>query len=114
MNPPPDDHGFSGTITVDMIKFDKVLEVDKVSKSARIQGGVYGPSVEKQLKQHGLTLRYFPQSFEFSTFGGWLATRGGGHFATGPTHIDDMVTLLSHQRIYANGRTFALSFDKWF
>ncbi|HEY1597744.1 MAG TPA: FAD-binding oxidoreductase, partial [Thermoleophilaceae bacterium] len=40
---------------------------------------------------HGLTLRHFPQSFEFSTLGGWIATRAGGHFATLYTHIDDLV-----------------------
>ena len=40
-------------------------------------------------RPHGLTLRHFPQSFEYSTLGGWIATRGGGHFATLYTHIDD-------------------------
>ena len=43
---------------------------------------------------HGLTLRHFPQSFEFSTLGGWIATRSGGHFATLYTHIDDFVESL--------------------
>ena len=38
-----------------------------------------------------MTLRHFPQSFEFSTLGGWIATRAGGHFATVETHIDDLV-----------------------
>ena len=42
-------------------------------------------------REHGLTLRHFPQSFEFSTLGGWIATRAGGHFATVWTHIDDLV-----------------------
>ena len=50
-----------------------------------------GPRLEDQLRPHGLTLRHFPQSFEFSTLGGWLATRAGGHFATCYTHIDDLV-----------------------
>jgi alkyldihydroxyacetonephosphate synthase len=36
-------------------------------------------------------LRHFPQSFEFSTLGGWIATRAGGHYATQHTHIDDFV-----------------------
>src|SRR5256885_11472712 len=36
-------------------------------------------------------MRFFPQSFELSTLGGWIATRAGGHFATGPTHVDDLV-----------------------
>ena len=68
-----------------------MLEVDRVSRAARIQAGVYGPALEDQLRPHGLTLRHFPQSFEFSTLGGWLATRSGGHYATLHTHIDDFV-----------------------
>ena len=50
-----------------------------------------GPGLEDQLREHGLTLRHFPQSFEYSTLGGWIATRAGGHFATLMTHIDDLV-----------------------
>ena len=52
---------------------------------------MYGPALEDQLRPHGLTLRHFPQSFEFSTLGGWIATRSGGHYATLYTHIDDFV-----------------------
>jgi alkyldihydroxyacetonephosphate synthase len=65
--------------------------VDSVSRAARIQAGALGPALEDQLREHGLTLRHFPQSFEFSTLGGWIATRAGGHFATLYTHIDDLV-----------------------
>src|SRR5206468_9622021 len=53
--------------------------------------GVFGPALEAALRTHELTLRHYPQSFEFSTVGGWIATRAGGHFATGHTHIDDLV-----------------------
>jgi len=83
--------GYNGVISVDMGRMNKVLEVDEVSRAARIQGGARGPELEAQLKPHGLTLRHFPQSFEHSTFGGWVATRSGGHFATLYTHIDDLV-----------------------
>jgi alkyldihydroxyacetonephosphate synthase len=55
---------------------------------------VFGPHLEAQLKPHDLTLRHFPQSFEFSTLGGWLATRAGGHYATLHTHIDDLTESL--------------------
>ena len=82
---------YSGTITVDMQQFDKVLWIDKTSRRARIQGGAFGPDIEAHLKPHGLTLRHYPQSFVFSTLGGWIATRAGGHFATLYTHIDDLV-----------------------
>ncbi|MBE2252446.1 MAG: FAD-binding oxidoreductase [Myxococcus sp.] len=81
----------NGTLSLDLGALERVLEVDVVSHLARIQGGVLGPALEQQLTAHGLTLRHFPQSFEFSSLGGWIATRAGGHFATGPTHIDELV-----------------------
>ncbi len=81
-------------VSIDLRRLDRVLEVDRVSRAARIQAGVYGPALEDQLRPHGLTLRHFPQSFEFSSLGGWIATRSGGHFATLYTHIDDFVESL--------------------
>jgi alkyldihydroxyacetonephosphate synthase len=52
---------------------------------------VLGPHLEDQLRPSGYTLRHFPQSFRFSSLGGWIATRSGGHYATNQTHIDDFV-----------------------
>jgi alkyldihydroxyacetonephosphate synthase len=78
-------------VSLDLKRLDKVLEVDGESLAARIQAGATGPGLEEQLKEHGLTLRHFPQSFEYSTLGGWVATRAGGHFATLYTHIEDLV-----------------------
>lgn len=86
--------GHTGVVSLDLGGLDRVLEIDRTSRAARIQGGVYGPALEAQLRPHGLTLRHFPQSFEFSTLGGWLATRSGGHFATLHTHIDDFTEAL--------------------
>lgn len=82
---------FDGVVSIDLRHLDRVVEIDRQSRAARIQAGVYGPALEDQLRPHGLTLRHFPQSFEFSTLGGWLATRSGGHYATLHTHIDDFV-----------------------
>jgi alkyldihydroxyacetonephosphate synthase len=82
---------YNGAISIDLRALDRVLEVDPVSRAARIQGGATGPVLEQQLAEHGLTLRHFPQSFEFSTLGGWIATRAAGHFATVWTHIEDLV-----------------------
>jgi alkyldihydroxyacetonephosphate synthase len=82
---------YRGVVTVDLRGMDRVLEVDPTSMAARIQAGATGPRLEEQLREHGLTLRHFPQSFEYSTLGGWIATRAGGHFATLYTHIDDLV-----------------------
>lgn len=82
---------YAGTVSLDLRHLNRVLEVDPVSRAARIQGGTLGPDLEDQLRPHGLTLRHFPQSFALSTLGGWIATRAGGHFATLYTHIDDLV-----------------------
>jgi alkyldihydroxyacetonephosphate synthase len=88
---PPAQGDYRGAVSIDLTKLDRVLEVDRASRAARIQGGVLGPALEDQLRPHKLTLRHFPQSFEFSSLGGWIATRSGGHFATLYTHIDDFV-----------------------
>ncbi len=90
----PADERHRGAISIDLARLDRVREVDRVSRAARIEAGVYGPALEDQLRPHGLTLRHFPQSFEFSALGGWIATRSGGHFATLYTHIDDFVESL--------------------
>ena len=86
--------GYAAALTVDLRRLDKVLEIDRTSRAARIQAGVFGPALEARLKPAGLTLRHFPQSFEFSTLGGWIATRSGGHYATLHTHIDEFVESL--------------------
>ena len=85
---------YKAALTIDLRNLNRVVEIDKVSRAARIEGGTFGPALEAQLKPHGLTLRHFPQSFEYSTLGGWIATRGGGHFASLYTHIDDFVESL--------------------
>lgn len=82
---------YRGAVSVDMRRLDRVLEVDRTSRAALIEGGALGPALEDQLRPHGLTLRHFPQSFEVSSLGGWIATRSGGHFATLHTHIDELV-----------------------
>ena len=83
--------GYAGAISLDLRNLGRVLEVDATSRAARIQAGIRGPAIEAALKPHGLAIRHYPQSFEFSTLGGWIATRSGGHFATLDTHIDDFV-----------------------
>tara|TARA_R110001592_G_scaffold363372_1_gene686129 strand:- start:250811 stop:252511 length:1701 start_codon:yes stop_codon:yes gene_type:complete len=82
---------YGAVISVDLQHLNRVVEVDRSSRAALIEGGALGPELEAALKPHKLTLRHFPQSFEFSTLGGWIATRAGGHFATNYTHIDDFV-----------------------
>jgi alkyldihydroxyacetonephosphate synthase len=66
-------------VSLDLAALTGVHEVDATSRLARIGAGTLGPALEDELSTHGLTLRHYPQSFEFSTLGGWLATRAGGH-----------------------------------
>lgn len=82
---------YSATVSLDLQRLDQVLEVDSLSMTARVQAGILGPNLAVQLRPHGLALRHYPQSYRYSTLGGWIATRAGGHYATGPTHIDDFV-----------------------
>jgi alkyldihydroxyacetonephosphate synthase len=90
----PGGDDYRGAVSIDLAGLGAVLEIDRSSRAARIQAGIYGPALEDALRPHGLTLRHFPQSFEFSTLGGWIATRSGGHYATLYTHIDDFVEAL--------------------
>ena len=83
--------GQNGAVSIDLGALDGLLELDPVSRSARIGAGASGPALEAALGEHGLTLRHFPQSFEYSTLGGWIATRAAGHFASVWTHIEDFL-----------------------
>jgi alkyldihydroxyacetonephosphate synthase len=65
---------FDGVVTIDLRRLDRVLEVEAESLSARIAAGASGSVLEDQLRGHGLTLRHFPQSFQFATLGGMIAT----------------------------------------
>lgn len=78
-------------VTIDLTRMDQVLEIDSVSGAATIESGASGPEINQQLAGHGMQLRHFPQSYELSTLGGWIATHAGGHYATGRTRIDDLV-----------------------
>jgi len=84
-------HDERPVISCDLGRLDRVVEIDTTSRAALIEAGVLGPSLESQLRPHALTLRHYPQSFEVSSLGGWLATRSGGHFASLHTHIDEFV-----------------------
>lgn len=82
-------------VSLDLGALAGVREIDATSRLARIGAGAFGPALEAELEPHGFTLRHYPQSFEFSTLGGWLATRAGGHYATGPTRIDELAHAVS-------------------
>ena len=65
-------------ISIDMSRMDRVLSVDATSQLARVQAGVFGPNLERQLNAQGWTCGHFPDSFTHSTLGGWIATRSSG------------------------------------
>src|ERR671919_2659658 len=65
-------------ISVDMARMNRVLSLDATSQLARVQAGVFGPDLERQLNAQGWTCGHFPDSFTYSTLGGWIATRSSG------------------------------------
>lgn len=70
--------GNNPTLTVDLSRLNRLLDLDHTSQLATFEAGVTGPELENQLNAHGYTLGHFPQSWELSTLGGWIATRSCG------------------------------------
>ncbi|ALK98033.1 FAD-linked oxidase [Massilia sp. WF1] len=66
------------TLSVDMKRLRALTNLDPASLLATFGAGVAGPDLEAQLRAHGYTLGHFPQSFEYSTLGGWVVTRSSG------------------------------------
>ncbi len=92
INPLP---GEMPVVTVDMGRMNRLLHFDKESLLATFQAGVRGPDLEAQLRARGCTLGHFPQSFELSTLGGWIATRSSGQQSLGYGRIE---------RLFAGGQ----------
>lgn len=83
-----------GVVTLSLRGMNRVLDVDARSRTVHAEAGILGPELEEALKPHGLAVRHFPQSYFHSTLGGWVATRGAGHFSTGLAKIEDRVQAL--------------------
>ncbi|MGD0189229.1 MAG: FAD-binding oxidoreductase [Rhizomicrobium sp.] len=69
---------FRAALTLDLSGMDAVLDLDAVSGIAHAEAGIDGIALENALQAKSLTLGHYPQSFEFSTLGGWIAHRGAG------------------------------------
>ena len=82
------DGGMGKAIALSMVAFDRIIDIDEVSATARVQTGVFGPELEEALQEHGFTAGHFPQSFEFSTVGGWVSCRSAGQESSGYGRID--------------------------
>ncbi|MBT3984393.1 MAG: FAD-binding oxidoreductase [Bacteriovoracaceae bacterium] len=81
-------------ISLDLRNFKQITKIDRVSNQAHVEGGIFGPELEEELMKEGYTLGHFPQSFEFSTLGGWIATRSSGQNSIIYGGIEKMVTSL--------------------
>ena len=82
---------FSAVASISMARLDRIVDIDEESLTATVQAGVFGPDLEEALQARGFTLAHYPQSFEFSTVGGWVATRSAGQQSTGYGRIDENV-----------------------
>jgi len=85
INPLPSDQP---VLTVDMKRMSRLINLDDVSNLATFGAGIAGPDLEAQLRAQGYTLGHFPQSFELSTLGGWIATRSCGQQSLGYGRIE--------------------------
>jgi len=83
--------GFAGAISLDLGRLSASVDVDRTSLTASVDAGLLGPELERRLREDGVTLGHFPQSFEYSTVGGWVATRSAGQASTGYGRIDELV-----------------------
>lgn len=87
INPLP---GGPPTVTLDLSRLQRLLAIDEIDRVAEFEAGVRGPELERQLAAHGFTLGHFPQSYEFSTLGGWIATRSCGQQSYHYGRIEDL------------------------
>jgi alkyldihydroxyacetonephosphate synthase len=78
-------------IALDLTGLNRVLEIDDVSGTVRVEAGVFGPDLEAALAPYGLTAGHFPQSFDLATVGGWIASRGAGQYSNRYGTIEDLV-----------------------
>lgn len=84
-----------GGIALDLTKhLNRILKINITDKTVTVQAGIYGPAFEDELNRNGYSCGHFPQSFEYSTVGGWIAARGAGQASTGYGKIEDMVIAL--------------------
>ncbi|HMN73503.1 MAG TPA: FAD-binding oxidoreductase [Rhodoblastus sp.] len=86
---PPD--GERPALALSLARLDRLLHLDPTSQLATFEAGVPGPQIEAALRAHGFTLGHFPQSFDYSTLGGWIATRSSGQQSARYGRIEAML-----------------------
>ncbi len=80
-----------GGVALDVTGLSGVLAFDETSLRVRVGAGTFGPELETWLRARGCTIGHFPQSFELSTVGGWVACRGAGQYSTRYGKAEDLV-----------------------
>jgi alkyldihydroxyacetonephosphate synthase len=83
--------GHAAVIALDLGRMSRLTDLDERSRLATFEPGLRGPEVEHALRGRGHTLGHYPQSFEYATVGGWVATRSAGQASTGYGRIDELV-----------------------
>jgi alkyldihydroxyacetonephosphate synthase len=92
-----------GGVLLDTTRLDRLCAVDEIAGIVEVEAGMFGPDLESALRgQHGLTVGHFPQSFDISTVGGWVACRGAGQYSTRYGKIEHM--LVGLEVVLADGR----------
>jgi len=86
---PPDEE--RSIVAVDLSRMDRILWIDPVNLMACIEAGAVGRNLQAQLAEHGFTLGHEPDSVEFSTLGGWIATYASGMKKNRYGNIEDLV-----------------------
>lgn len=92
----PEDTGdLPAVVSVDLQNLNRVHKIQETDRVVHADAGILGPDLDAALKPHGLAVRHYPQSYFHSTLGGWVATRGAGHFSTLRAKIEDRVQALT-------------------
>jgi alkyldihydroxyacetonephosphate synthase len=91
LNIPLQQYKFEHKVCLNLMEMNQLIHLDEVNQTATFQAGILGPDMEKILQEKGFTLGHFPQSFEYSTLGGWVATRSAGQESTYYGKIEDLV-----------------------
>lgn len=78
-------------VIIDLSTLNRLVNIDKQNHTATFEAGIYGPQLEEILQAEGFTMGHFPQSFEYSTLGGWIVTHSAGQESSHYGRIDDIV-----------------------
>ena len=85
----------SRVISLDMTRMNKFLGLNEENRLAEFESGIYGPEIENALNPKGYTLGHFPQSFEYSTLGGWIAARSAGQQSNRYGKIEEIMQAMT-------------------